>query len=361
VGRIGCQCSPSPLAGRHWVSGFLLICLISGGWLSQTQAGAWQGYGRSLPRPRYEQDDGARANYRFGVNKAFTPYQDPPLAEAASLPNPLLESRFDSYRLIVIVNKKTDPFWGRAQTLRVYQRGQGLIYYWLISTGARGFETPSGYFRPQGFSSRHWSGPYDAPMLWSVFFNGDISLHSSLDRDALRNMGRAAASHGCVRIEDHRAEELYHLIGHSGFGLVDQLDRRTGTPVMKARQQRKVQAYKTLIIVAPTRRWTDTSSARQETVPTMPARPNPAVKPIGAIPASRWSRPAGPRNTEQPAPNAKNAKNATPAMRASPGPKTGETRMSTRDATSAKPAPSVPRKRSPETDKKKLGPSRRVR
>jgi hypothetical protein len=87
-------------------------------------------------------------------------------------------------------------------------------------------------------------------MLWAVFFHSGISLHSSLDRDALRNMGRAAASHGCVRIEDHRAEELYHRIGHSGFGLVDQLDRQTGAPMMKGEQRRKVEAYKTLIIVA---------------------------------------------------------------------------------------------------------------
>lgn len=339
MGWIRGQRAPIQSIGGQCVRWVLLTYLLSGGWIPQTHAEAWGGYGRSLPSPRYEQDDGARTDYRFGVKKAFTPYQDPPLAEAVSLPNPLLEPRFDSYRLIVIVNKKTDPFWGRAQTLRVYKRGLGLIYYWLISTGARDFETPSGYYLPQGFSSRHWSGPYDAPMLWAVFFHSGISLHSSLDRDALRNMGRAAASHGCVRIEDHRAEELYHRIGHSGFGLVDQLDRQTGAPMMKGEQRRKVEAYKTLIIVAPSRRWTETSPARQATTPAVAAKG--LTKPTRTMPATRLVLPTGPPKTGQPklTPKARDAQKTTAAMRASSAPKAGETQASTRDGKSVKPAP----------------------
>ncbi|WP_240342547.1 L,D-transpeptidase [Methylococcus sp. EFPC2] len=290
--------------------GLFILC-----WVPGTQAESWEGYGRSFPSPRYELDEGARADYRFGVSKAFKPYQDPPLAEARSLPNPLLESRFDSYNLIVIVNKQTDPFWGRAQTLRVYQRGRGLRYYWLISTGARGLETPSGYYRPQGFSSRHWSRPYDAPMLWAVFFNSGISLHSSLDRDALRDMGRAAASHGCVRIEDHRAEELYHLIGHSGFGPVDQLDRHTGVSLMKRGQPRRVESYKTLIIVSPTARWTETSPSRQDTAP------GTAVK-ATSIPAEKSGK----------------SDQTGPVQTPSPAPKTGANRAGPRGAKPERPA-----------------------
>jgi lipoprotein-anchoring transpeptidase ErfK/SrfK len=231
----------------------VFICLAPG----KTHPVPWNGFGRSFPNPRYEQDAGVNFHYRFGVNKAFTPYRDPDIAEAKRLPNPLRDPAFDSYRLIVIVNKKDDAFWGKGQTLRVYQREKGLLYYWLVSTGAKGYETPSGYFVPQGFSSRHWSGPYDSPMLWSVFFNRGISLHSSLDREALRDLGRAAASHGCVRIEDHRAEELFHLIGQSGYGFVDQLDRETGRPVLRGGAKRGIQSYKTLIIVAPTARFVE--------------------------------------------------------------------------------------------------------
>jgi lipoprotein-anchoring transpeptidase ErfK/SrfK len=230
-------------------------------------AGPWEGYGRSVPKPRYEQDGGANFQHRFGVHKAFTPYRDPDRSEAEPLPDPLLDPAFSSYRLIVIVNKADDAFWGRGQTLRVYRRGEGLIHYWLISTGKPGFETPSGYFIPQGFSYRHWSGPYDAPMLWSVFFNRGIALHSSLDREALSQLGQAADSHGCVRIEDHRAEELYHLIGQSGYGLIDRIDRRSGRPVLAGKSRKKINGYRTLIIVAPTARFSQAGAAPDSSQP----------------------------------------------------------------------------------------------
>jgi lipoprotein-anchoring transpeptidase ErfK/SrfK len=265
----------------------VLILLTLAGLASSpgASATAWEGYGRSAPKPRYEQDEGADFQYRFGVHEAFTPYRDPDRSEAESLPDPLLDPAFTSYRLIVIVNKADDAFWGRGQTLRVYRRGEGLIYYWLISTGVPGFETPSGYFIPQGFSYRHWSGPYDAPMLWSVFFNGGISLHSSLDRDALYKLGRAADSHGCVHVEDHRAEELYHLIGQSGYGLIDQIGRKSGRPVMTGKARKKISGYRTLIIVAPTARFSrageisESSQAGESTEPAGAGQPPPGPGP----------------------------------------------------------------------------------
>jgi hypothetical protein len=134
--------------------------------------------------------------------------------------------------------------------MRIYKRGEGLLYYWLISTGMKGFETPSGYFTPQGFSSRHWSQSWDAPMLWSVFFNGGQALHSSLDRFSLSQLGKTTDSHGCVHIEDYRSEELFHLVGQSGFGPVDVIDRNSGQPTGA-----KKTGYKTLIIIGPTARW----------------------------------------------------------------------------------------------------------
>lgn len=239
---------------RRW-SASVVPMLAVGLATFQARAEPWEDFPRTYPQPRYEQDVGANPNHQFGVTKGFPPYRDPPREEAESLPNPLQHPPFDSYNLIVVVNKTKDPFWGKPQTLRVYQRGKGLLYYWLVSTGAPGHETPSGYFLPQGFSSRHWSGPYDAPMLWAVFFNAGISLHSTLDRPSLGELGHAAASHGCVRIEDYRSEELFHLIGHSGFGPVDKIDRYSGQPVLSGNKRVKVSAYKTLIIVGPAKPW----------------------------------------------------------------------------------------------------------
>lgn len=214
--------------------------------LGPAPLGPWIGFPRSMPTIRYEDDPAANWNYRFGVSKAFSPYVDPRFDDALGFQDPFENSNFKSYVLIVIVNKTNDPFWGAAQTMRIYQRGKGLLYYWFISTGMKGFETPSGYYRPTMFSSRHWSSIYEVPMLWAVFFRGGMALHSSLDRESLRELGRKPSSHGCVHVEEYRAEELFHLVGQSGFGPVDVIARSTGR-----KTGAKILSYKTLIIISP--------------------------------------------------------------------------------------------------------------
>ncbi|MGZ3803865.1 MAG: L,D-transpeptidase [Pseudobdellovibrionaceae bacterium] len=208
------------------------------------------------PTPRvklYSQDEAYSPNYKFGIKYTFMPYQDPDMQEALGTNNPLLDSRYKSYNLIVIVNK-TDrgDRWGRGQTMRVYQRNvkenEGLIYYWYISTGIAGYRTQSGYFLPQSFSSRHWSTEFDAPMRSTVFFYKGEGLHASIDSDALKALG-TVYSHGCVHIEDNRAQELFHRVGHSGYGTVDLIDEKTGKIKLENDQPVKVQAYKTLIII----------------------------------------------------------------------------------------------------------------
>ena len=267
---------PAPLRRPllQWTAA-LMAGLVSASAMAEgdyfTTPGPWDGFPRTQPTPRYESDVSADKSYKFGVTKAFSPYKDPDIAETDGLPNPLENHDFDSYNLIVVVSKKDDPYWGKAQTLRVYKRDVGLHYYWQVSSGQKGFETASGYFRPQAFSSRHWSGKYDAPMLWAVFFNGGMALHSSLDRQALQEMGNAAASHGCVHVEDYRAEELFHLVGQSGYGPVDVIDRASGR-----KTGAKAQSYKTLIIVGPTGHW------GQKGAPT--SRVKDVVKPTAAKP-----------------------------------------------------------------------------
>lgn len=248
------------LTARHWVRALALVgsvlastpgLAVNGG-----DAGPWEGFPRTQPTPRYENDPSADGNYHFGVTKAFSPYQDPNRAEAENLPNPLDDPDFGSYNLIVVISTADDDFYGRGQTLRVYKRGEGLLYYWLVSTGMPGHETAKGYFTPKGFSSRHWSREYDAPMMWSVFFHGGAALHSSLDRSSISDMGRAAESHGCVHEEDYRAEEMFHLVGHSGYGAVDQINEKTGR-----RTGAQISAYRTLIIIGPAARWDQTNAA----------------------------------------------------------------------------------------------------
>ncbi|MGH1367571.1 MAG: L,D-transpeptidase [Maritimibacter sp.] len=86
-------------------------------------------------------------------------------------------------------------------------------YTWDISTGRKGYETPTGRFRPFFLSKDHKSSLYDdAPMPWSVFFNGDIAVHGTTE---LRNLGRPA-SHGCVRAHPKNAQVFFQMVQQVG-------------------------------------------------------------------------------------------------------------------------------------------------
>lgn len=82
-------------------------------------------------------------------------------------------------------------------------------HVWPVSTGRAGFETPTGAFRPFFLSRNHRSSLYDdAPMPWSVFFNGDIAVHGTTE---IAHLGRPA-SHGCVRVHPAHAEILFREV-----------------------------------------------------------------------------------------------------------------------------------------------------
>lgn len=82
-------------------------------------------------------------------------------------------------------------------------------YRWPVSTGLDGYNTPTGTFRPFYMSKDHISSLYeDAPMPWSVFFNGDVAIHGTFSQRAL---GRRA-SHGCVRVHPVYAELFYKQV-----------------------------------------------------------------------------------------------------------------------------------------------------
>jgi hypothetical protein len=88
-------------------------------------------------------------------------------------------------------------------------------YRWPVSTGRRGYATPSGVFHPVRME-RHWySHKYEnAPMPWSVFFYRGYAVHGTMDA---YNLGRAA-SHGCVRLRPDHARTLFGLIRRAGSG-----------------------------------------------------------------------------------------------------------------------------------------------
>lgn len=247
-------------------STFLLTFLISS-----------LGFSRTYPVLKYEQDKNFNYDYEFGNHEPLSEdlsYADPNFEEAIQLPSPLYNPTYQSYDLIVVVNKtdlsipNTDLI-EKGQTARVYLRKEallrlgshkfqmtqgyheasGLIFYWSNSTARTGKDTPSGFYPPELFSSEHQSSIYNsANMPWTVFFNANIGSHGVLGNPI--NILGTPASAGCVRLEPQRARDLFHLVGQIGEGSIDLLDKKTGIPAHNQDGSVKQRfGYKTLFIV----------------------------------------------------------------------------------------------------------------
>ena len=88
-------------------------------------------------------------------------------------------------------------------------------YNWPVSTGRRGYGTPSGVYRPQMLARRWYSRKYyNSPMPYSIFFHGGFAIHGTYD---LGRLG-GPASHGCVRLHPSHAAVLYDLVERNGRG-----------------------------------------------------------------------------------------------------------------------------------------------
>lgn len=101
------------------------------------------------------------------------------------------------------------------QVVTVTRAGGGAseTHVWPVSTGRAGYKTPTGTFQPFLLSPNHRSSLYDdAPMPWSVFFNGDIGIHGTYE---IASLGRAV-SHGCVRLHPSHAEMFYRWVQEVG-------------------------------------------------------------------------------------------------------------------------------------------------
>jgi lipoprotein-anchoring transpeptidase ErfK/SrfK len=85
---------------------------------------------------------------------------------------------------------------------------------WPVSTGREGYRTPAGTFQPYRLAEMHYSKKYnDAPMPFSIFFEGGYAIHGTFD---LKRLGRPA-SHGCVRLHPDAAEVLYEVVEYYGM------------------------------------------------------------------------------------------------------------------------------------------------
>ena len=84
---------------------------------------------------------------------------------------------------------------------------------WKVSTGRRGYSTPTGSWSAKWLSRHHRSRKYNnAPMPYAVFYRGGLAVHATY---ATSRLGRRA-SHGCIRLAPAHARRFFNLVRRYG-------------------------------------------------------------------------------------------------------------------------------------------------
>lgn len=101
-----------------------------------------------------------------------------------------------------------------AQLMTVIRDGE-VVDRWPVSTGRRGYGTPSGAFKPFRMEADHHSDEWDdAPMPHSIFFTQKgHAIHGTYEAKRLGS----PVSHGCVRISAAHATELFAMVKTEGM------------------------------------------------------------------------------------------------------------------------------------------------
>ncbi|KMW57612.1 hypothetical protein AIOL_002577 [Candidatus Rhodobacter oscarellae] len=88
------------------------------------------------------------------------------------------------------------------------------LHKWPVSTARPGKETPLGEWGVEWLSAKHKSSLYNnAPMPWSIFYNGDYAIHGT---SQISRLG-SPASAGCVRLHPDNAKTLYKMVIKHGY------------------------------------------------------------------------------------------------------------------------------------------------
>ncbi|MAZ84188.1 MAG: hypothetical protein CME90_11360 [Hoeflea sp.] len=99
-----------------------------------------------------------------------------------------------------------------SQTMTVTQNGV-VKYRWKVSTGRKGYYTPTGTYSPKWLSKHHRSRKYNnAPMPYAVFFRGGYAVHGT---NQVSRLGRPA-SHGCIRLHTANAATFFSMVERNG-------------------------------------------------------------------------------------------------------------------------------------------------
>jgi endonuclease YncB( thermonuclease family) len=128
-------------------------------------------------------------------------------------PGPALDPAFVVGTTMTDAPVRVEVSVGR-QSMTLIHLGR-IVGEWPVSTARDGKETPTGIWTAKWLSRDHHSKLYDnAPMPYSVFYDGDYAIHGTYQTGRL---GRPA-SHGCVRLETRHAATLFRLVEKEGVG-----------------------------------------------------------------------------------------------------------------------------------------------
>lgn len=100
------------------------------------------------------------------------------------------------------------------QRMQVYINGKRK-YNWRVSTGKKGWRTPTGNFQPyktyRNYYEKRWKA--NLPYLVMIHSSGGIGIHGTHQSSRL---GRPA-SHGCIRLSVGNAAKFYKLVKKHGL------------------------------------------------------------------------------------------------------------------------------------------------
>ena len=100
------------------------------------------------------------------------------------------------------------------QTMTVKKDGR-VLYRWAISSGRKGYRTPTGTWGVKRMHTMWHSRKYDmSPMPYSIFFHRGYAIHGT---NYVKRLGQPA-SHGCIRLHTTNAKRLYQLTRQVGAG-----------------------------------------------------------------------------------------------------------------------------------------------
>lgn len=98
------------------------------------------------------------------------------------------------------------------QRMEVYVDGKKK-YTWKVSTGRKGYTTPTGEFTPYNMKKFVYSKKWKMSLPHTVWVTGSVAIHGTT---LTSRLGRVA-SHGCIRLAPKNAARFYAMVKDHGL------------------------------------------------------------------------------------------------------------------------------------------------